>query len=157
MATDDQASRLRKLMHKVRETRTIALASGKGGVGKSNVAVNLSILLSAAGQRVALVDADLGLANIDVLLNVDARANLSHVIAGKRKLTDVIVDLPCGVQLVPGANGLAGLANLSAFQRAQLMNDLTTLEADNDVILANTFKREPDDVAERHVPILRCA
>ncbi len=137
METDDQASRLRKLMHKVRQTRTIALASGKGGVGKSNIAVNLSILLSAAGQRVALVDADLGLANIDVLLDVDVRANLSHVIAGKRKLADVIIDLPSGVQFIPGANGLGGLANLSAFQRAQLMNDLTVLEGDNDIIMVD--------------------
>lgn len=122
-------------MHEVRHTRTIAIASGKGGVGKSNVALNLSILLSAAGHRVALVDADLGLANLDVLLDVDVRGNLSHVIAGTRRLEDVIVHLPSGVQLVPGASGLAKIAHLSEFQRAHLLRELTRLETDNDIIL----------------------
>ena len=107
MAADDQASRLRELMRAGRTARTIAVTSGKGGVGKSNVALNLSILLSAAGNRVALVDADLGLANLDVLANVAVRANLSHVIAGSHTLEQVIIDLPSGVQLVPGACGLA--------------------------------------------------
>jgi len=135
--SDDQATKLRRLMHKVRQTRTIAVASGKGGVGKSNIALNLSILLSAAGNRVALVDADLGLANLDVLLDVDVRANLSHVIAGSRKLEDVVVDLPCGVQFVPGASCIAQLANLSEFQRAALLDQLASLETDNDLIVVD--------------------
>jgi len=131
----DQASRLRQLMQDARRTRTIAFASGKGGVGKSNLALNLSILLSAAGQRVALIDADLGLANLDVLLDVDVRGNLSHVISGSRSLQDVIVHLPTGVQLVPGASGLARLAHLNEFQRAHLLREMMQLESDNDVIL----------------------
>ncbi len=135
MQIEDQASKLRKLMQQARDTRTIAVTSGKGGVGKSNIALNLSILLSAAGNKVALVDADLALANLDVLVNVNVRANLSHVIAGKRKLEDIIVDLPSGVQLVPGANGLASMADLSEFHRAALINELTVLEADNDIIV----------------------
>lgn len=122
-------------MQQARNTRTIAIASGKGGVGKSNIALNLSIMLSAAGQRVALVDADLGLANLDVLVNVHVRANLSHVIAGTRRLEDVLIDLPSGVQFVPGASGLAKLAHLSEFQRAQLLKDLSRLENDNDIIV----------------------
>jgi len=137
MAAEDQASRLRELMRAGRTARTIAIASGKGGVGKSNVALNLSILLSAAGNRVALVDADLGLANLDVLANVAVRANLSHVIAGSHTLEQVIVDLPSGVQLVPGASGLAKLADLSEFQRAALLRSLAGLEADNDVIVVD--------------------
>jgi flagellar biosynthesis protein FlhG len=137
MAAEDQASRLRELMRAGRTARTIAVASGKGGVGKSNVALNLSILLSAAGNRVALVDADLGLANLDVLANVAVRANLSHVIAGSHTLEQVIVDLPSGVQLVPGASGLAKLADLSEFQRAALLRSLAGLEADNDVIVVD--------------------
>ena len=134
MSPHDQAHRLRELMRNPRGTRTIAVASGKGGVGKSNIALNLAILLSAAGNRVALVDADMGLANLDILLDVNARANLSHVIAGSRKLADVVIDLSCGVQFVPGASGLAQLADLSEFQRAQLLEELTTLEAENDII-----------------------
>jgi flagellar biosynthesis protein FlhG len=137
MPIRDQASRLRKLMGSAQQTRTIAIASGKGGVGKSNVALNLAVLLSAAGSRVALVDADLGLANLDVLLQVSVRANLSHVIAGTKRLDEVIVDLPSGVQFVPGASGLAPLVNLSEFQHAQLMDDLTALEADNDIIIVD--------------------
>lgn len=118
-------------------TRTIAVCSGKGGVGKSNVAVNLSILLSAAGGRVALVDADLGLANLDVLLDIDVRSDLSNVVAGTRRLEEIIVDLPCGVQLVPGASGLTRLTRLSEFERASLLRQLTALEADNDTIIVD--------------------
>ncbi|HUS91311.1 MAG TPA: MinD/ParA family protein [Phycisphaerae bacterium] len=137
MSADDQASKLRELMRASRGTRTIAVASGKGGVGKSNVALNLSILLSAAGHRVALVDADLGLANLDVLADVMVRANLSHVINGNRSLEEIVVDLPSGVQLVPGASGLARLASLSEFQRGKLLGELSALEADNDVIVVD--------------------
>lgn len=137
MTAEDQASKLRELMRSSRTARTIAVASGKGGVGKSNVAMNLSILLSAAGNRVALVDADLGLANLDVLTNVAVRANLSHVIAGSHTLEQIIIDLPSGVQLIPGASGLAKLADLSEFQRAQLLRSLAALEADNDVIVVD--------------------
>ena len=135
MQSNDQADKLRRLVHKTRQRRTIAVTSGKGGVGKSNIALNLSILLSAAGNRVALVDADLGLANLDVLVSAEVRADLSHVIAGSRRLEDIIVDLPSGVQLVPGASGLAKLADLSSFQRVQLLQELTALEADNDVVV----------------------
>jgi len=137
MAVEDQASKLRELMRAGRKVRTIAVTSGKGGVGKSNVALNLSILLSAAGKRVGLVDAALGLANLDVLAGAAVRASLSHVIAGSHRLEQAVIHLPSGVQLVPGASGLAKLANLSEFQRAALLHSLTSLEADNDVIVVD--------------------
>jgi len=137
MPSDDQASKLRQLMRASRGTQTIAVTSGKGGVGKSNVALNLSIILSATGSRVALVDADLGLANLDVLADVTVRSNLSHVIGGSRRLEETIIDLPSGVQFVPGASGLTRLANLSEFQRAQLLRELSALEADNDIIVVD--------------------
>jgi flagellar biosynthesis protein FlhG len=148
MAVDDQAGKLRRLMQQARRTRTIAVTSGKGGVGKSNVALNLAILLSAAGHRVALVDADLGLANIDVLVDVNVRSNLSHVIAGLKRLEEIVVDLPSGVQFVPGASGLTRLARLSDFQRAQLLKDLTALEADNDIIVIDTAAGIGPDVVQ---------
>lgn len=138
MPLDDQASKLRRMMNGASPARTIAVSSGKGGVGKSNIALNLAILLSAAGRRVALVDADLGLANLDVLVDVSARTNLAHVIAGSKRLAEVVIDLPCGVQLVPGASGLAKLAHLSEFQRAQMMQELGMLEAENDIIIVDT-------------------
>jgi flagellar biosynthesis protein FlhG len=135
---EDQASRLRTMMHQARRTHTIAVTSGKGGVGKSNIALNLAVLLSAAGNRVALLDADLGLANLDVLADVQARVNLAHVVAGQRALRDIVVDLPCGVQLVPGASGLARMADLNEFQRAKLLSELSALEEENDVIVVDT-------------------
>jgi len=138
MQVEDQAGKLRKLMHQARQTRTIAVTSGKGGVGKSNIGLNLAILMAGAGNRVALVDADMGLANLDLLAGVSARANLSHVVAGRRRLSEVIVDLPCGVQFVPGASGLAKLADLSEFQRAALLKELAMLEGDNDTIIVDT-------------------
>src|SRR4030042_1515165 len=110
MPHEDQAGRLRRLMQQAHRTRTIAVTSGKGGVGKSNVALNLAILLSAAGNRVALVDADLGLANIDVLVDVDVANNLSHVLAGLQTLEAIIVDLPSGGQFGAGGRGLSRTA-----------------------------------------------
>ena len=138
MSVEEQCRRLRRLVEGQSHAETIAITSGKGGVGKSNIALNLSILLGAAGRRVALVDADLSLANLDVLVDVNVRANLSHVLAGTRRLSEILVDLPAGVQLVPGASGIARLAQLSEFQRAQLMNELAELEADNDMIVIDT-------------------
>jgi flagellar biosynthesis protein FlhG len=87
---------------------------------------------------VALLDADLGLANLDVLIDARSRANLAHVVAGQRKLRDVVVDLPCGVQLVPGASGLTRMADLNEFQRNTLLQELSTLEEENDVIVLDT-------------------
>ncbi|MFW6155211.1 MAG: MinD/ParA family protein [Planctomycetota bacterium] len=138
MTSKDQAARLRALMQDVRHTHTIAVTSGKGGVGKSNIALNLAVLLSASGNRVALLDADFGLANLDVLVDAPVRANLAHVVAGQRKLADVVVDLPCGVQLVPGASGLAQMADLNDFQRSGLIAELNELEENNDVIVVDT-------------------
>lgn len=135
MTTGDQATRLRRLMRQGQPTLTISVASGKGGVGKSCIAANLAILLSAAGKRVALVDADLALANLDILLDVDVYADLSDVVAGTRRLDEVVIDLPCGVQFVPGASGLANLADLTQFEGARLLEELTALEEDNDIII----------------------
>ncbi|MCE5328325.1 MAG: MinD/ParA family protein [Planctomycetaceae bacterium] len=118
-----------------RRTHTIAVASGKGGVGKSCVAANLAILISAAGHRVALVDADLALANLDIMLDVDAASDLSRVIEGAGHVSDIVMNLPCGLQFVPGASGLPRLADLSAFDRARLLEELSALEADNDVVV----------------------
>src|SRR3954466_11175001 len=101
----DQATQLRTLVRQQhgRRASVIAITSGKGGVGKSNVAVNLSIKLASAGKSVVLLDADLGLANADVLCNVDVRYNLSHVIARKMSLADVMVTGPGGFKLIAGA------------------------------------------------------
>src|SRR6266550_5104236 len=106
----DQASQLRSLVQARLRATVVAVTSGKGGVGKSNIAVNLAIMLSSAGKEVVLLDADLGLANADVLCNLDLPANLSHVIARKKELRDVMVKAPGGFGLIGGASGLARMA-----------------------------------------------
>ena len=116
----------------------IAITSGKGGVGKSNVAVNLAIKLSAAGKRVVLLDADLGLANADVLCNIELPCNLSHVIARKKDLQDVMVKAPGGFRLIGGASGLARMADLTDFDRQRIVDALAELEAAADIILIDT-------------------
>ena len=141
----DQAASLRSLAG-VRDvpSRTrhrasvIAITSGKGGVGKSNIAVNLAIKFAAAGKDVVLLDADLGLANADVLCSIDLHANLSHVIARKCELRDVLTQAPGGFRLIGGASGLARMADLSDDDRQRLVTALAELEEQTDVILIDT-------------------
>lgn len=138
----DQASHLRSLVRQTRAARrrasVIAITSGKGGVGKSNIAVNLAITLSAAGKNVVLLDADLGLANADVLCNVDLPTNLSHVIARKKELSEVMVRAPGGFSLIGGASGLARMADLTDADRQRLVDALAELEERTDIILIDT-------------------
>jgi flagellar biosynthesis protein FlhG len=119
--------------------RVIAVTSGKGGVGKSNVALNLGITLSQMGQRVLLLDADLGTANADVLCNLPPSAvNLLSVISGDNSLADVIVHGPGGIRIVPGASGLASVAAMNELDRGQLVRQMLQLEADVDVLIVDT-------------------
>jgi flagellar biosynthesis protein FlhG len=134
----DQASQLRSLVQERRRASVIAITSGKGGVGKSNIAVNLAIALSAAGKSVVLLDADLGLANADVLCNIDLPCNLSQVIARKKELKDVLVRAPGGFALIGGASGLARMADLTDSDRQRLIDALGELEDNADVILIDT-------------------
>lgn len=136
----DQASSLRQLVLESagRRARYVAVTSGKGGVGKSSVAVNLAARLSGMGRRVVLLDADLGTANADVLCNVAARANLAHVVAGRRSLSDAMVTAPGGFRLIPGASGLATMADLGAFERARLIQAMRQIDEDCDVVLVDT-------------------
>jgi len=149
--TLDQAAQLRNLVEQAspadasaytprgrRRATVIAVTSGKGGVGKSNVTVNLAIKLASAGKRVILLDADLGLANADVLCNVSLTSNLSHVIARKKELNEVLIPAPGGFSLIGGASGLARLADLSDFDRQRLVDALGELEQLADVILIDT-------------------
>jgi flagellar biosynthesis protein FlhG len=134
----DQAAQLRSMARAHSRANVIAITSGKGGVGKSNVAVNLAIQFASAGRDVVLLDADLGLANADVLCNVDLPYNLSHVIARKKELADVLTLAPGGFRLIGGASGLARMADLSDFDRQRLVNALGELETQTDIILIDT-------------------
>jgi len=134
----DQATHLRSLMSEGRRATVVAITSGKGGVGKSNLSVNLAVTLAAAGKDVVLLDADLGLANADVLCNLNLPANLAHVIARRKELKDVLVDAPGGFKLVGGASGLARMADLTDYDRERLVQSLSELEQQADIILIDT-------------------
>lgn len=116
----------------------LAITSGKGGVGKSNIAVNLAIRLASAGKDVVLLDADLGLANADVLCSIDLPFNLSHVISGKRDLSEVMVKAPGGFRLIGGASGLARMADITEADRQRLINSLEEVEHQADFLLIDT-------------------
>jgi flagellar biosynthesis protein FlhG len=118
--------------------RTIAITSGKGGVGKTTVAVNLAVQLAQLGRRVVLLDADLGTANADVLCNLHPEATLAHVVAGRRSLDEVMVEAPGGFRLIPGASGLAQMAALGPHQRERLLAEMSALESQADVVLIDT-------------------
>jgi flagellar biosynthesis protein FlhG len=133
----DQAAGLRR-MAQPRPVRVIAITSGKGGVGKTNVSVNLSVALSDTGKRVMLLDADLGLANVDVLLGLRPESNLSHVIDGKRTLEEVIVKGPSGIMVVPAASGVKRLAELSSMENAGLIRAFSELNHDIDTLIIDT-------------------
>lgn len=121
-----------------RLARTIAVASGKGGVGKSNVAVNVALELAALGHRVTLLDADLALANADVLLGLSPKYHLGHVLTGQRTLPEVQIDVAEGLRLIPGGSGVAELSNLSLDQHSRLITELRAIEADSDFMIIDT-------------------
>lgn len=118
--------------------RVIAVTSGKGGVGKTTLTINLAITLANMGYQTFLIDADLGTANVDVLLNLNPKYNLTHVVNGEKTLPEVIVDGPAGVQIIPGGSGLQELANLSDFQFSRLIKGFDELERYADVVLIDT-------------------
>ena len=135
----DQAEKLRLLVRNTQKTaRVLAVTSGKGGVGKTNIAANLAICLAASGKKVILVDADLGLANLDIIFNVRARYSLAHVISGRRHIDQIIQEVPGGVRLICGASGLTDLAELNEFQRQRLVQELAALERQADFIIIDT-------------------
>lgn len=119
-------------------TRTIAVTSGKGGVGKTTVAANLAIALQRLGARVVLVDVDLGLANVDVLLGLRPRWTLKDLLAGRRSIREITVDGPAGVRVVPAASGLEELANLAPWEQERLWRSFAELDADADLVLVDT-------------------
>ena len=118
--------------------RVVAVTSGKGGVGKTNVSVNLAIALAQLDKRVIVWDMDLGLANVDVLLNIKVDSNLSDVLAGRKSIDEIIVTGPAGMQVVPGASGDDHLANLSDRERHFLLRALEYVTAKADFLIIDT-------------------
>lgn len=137
--TVDQATRLRELVATSRRrARVVAVTSGKGGVGKSNVALNCAIAAARHNRRVVLIDADLGLANLDVMAGITAASGLAEVIAGRKRLYEVAAKTPYGVELVAGASGIAYLADLPDEDRLRLLAQMEILEREADLVIIDT-------------------
>ncbi len=122
----------------VRRARVISVTSGKGGVGKTNIVANLGYALRKAGQRVLIFDADLSLGNMDVVLGVTPRYNLSHVIDGEKRLSEIIVDGPGRLKILPASSGIQKLTNLSGAQQRDIFVGFNSLLGDYDVVLVDT-------------------
>jgi len=138
----DQAEKLRELMQNRKEdtrlnTRIIAVSSGKGGVGKTNIAINLALSYAELGKKVTVMDADLGLANVNVVLGVIPKYNLYHVIRQQKKMKDIIMDTSYGIKIVAGASGFSKIANLSEDERKIFIQELDEL-ANADIIIIDT-------------------
>ncbi len=130
---------LQQSINKEKKGATVlAVTSGKGGVGKTNIATNLSLCMAAENQRVVLMDADLGLGNLDVLMNLNSRYNLSHVVAGKRTLKEVTQVGPRGIEVICGGSGIESLANLSTFHRQRLIEEMDDLQEHSEIIVIDT-------------------
>jgi len=121
-----------------RLARAIAITSGKGGVGKSNLSVNLSVCLARRGLRTCLLDADLGMANADVLCGLAPTHTLEDVVKGERRLSEVVVPAPGGFTLIPGASGVGRLANLEVSEQRRLVEQLGLLERTVDLVVVDT-------------------
>jgi flagellar biosynthesis protein FlhG len=138
----DQAEKLRELMQNKNgnhrsATRIITVSSGKGGVGKTNIAINLALAYAEMGKKVTVMDADLGLANVNVVLGVIPKYNLYHVIRQQKKMKDIIMDTNFGIKIVAGASGFSKIANLSEDERNIFVRELDEL-ANADIIIVDT-------------------
>lgn len=120
------------------QPHVLAVSSGKGGVGKTTVVANLAIALSQAGKRVLVLDADLGLGNVDVLLGLVPTCTIEHVLRGTHSLRQVVLDGPCGIQVLPASSGVPQLTALTGPQQMLLLDQLEQVSESVDVLLIDT-------------------
>lgn len=125
-------------MLKKKVLKVIAFTSGKGGVGKTNVVANLAVSLAMTKKNVLIIDADLGLGNLDVLLGLAPKFNIGHLIRGEKTLEEIIIKGPQGIKILPAASGIQELTNLSMEQKVNLFSQLMTLDGQMDVLLIDT-------------------
>ena len=141
----DQAAQLRKMVKNKKEAqnkkkdsskaKTIAIASGKGGVGKSNLAVNLGLALKKRGKKVLLIDADLGMANLDILLGLSQKYNLTHVFKEKCSFQEALLEGPQGIQILPGISGADDFVDINKREVNNLLKVASQMEANYDIII----------------------
>lgn len=141
----DQAEQLRELMKNRKseegngenKTRIIAIASGKGGVGKTNISINLAMAYAQLGKKVIVMDADLGLANVNVILGIIPKYNLYHLIRKQKRMSEILMDTDYGIRIVAGASGFSKIANLTDEERGHFIDELSAL-SDADIIIIDT-------------------
>ncbi|MGE5371340.1 MAG: MinD/ParA family protein [Solirubrobacterales bacterium] len=146
----DQAEKLRSMAQTMKtnieadivqgfqHTRVIAITSGKGGVGKTNLALNLAISIATMGRRVLLLDADMGLGNVDIILGLIPKHNLYHVIKREKDVKEIIVTGPQGLKIIPGGSGVQEMANLSEHDLRRVVWDLGRLDGESDYMIIDT-------------------
>lgn len=135
----DQAHNLREVVRRTPTGRVLAVTSGKGGVGKTSTSINLAITLAARGLRAVVLDADLGLANVEVLMGLNSFFNLQHVIDGEKSMMEILVKGPGGISIIPGTSGLAKLADLGPAARQNVLNGLKELQEQSDFVVIDTM------------------
>jgi len=136
---NDQASGIRKMRQiKPKPVRVVAVTSGKGGVGKTNLSVNLGVALSQMGRRVALLDADMGLANVDILLGLSPKYNLSHVLHGEKTLEDIMLTGPAGLKVIPASSGVQQMSELNNIEQAGVIRAFSEIDQNLDVLIVDT-------------------
>lgn len=143
--TFDQAAGLRR-MAKPHPVQVIAVTSGKGGVGKTNVSVNLGISMASQGKDVMLMDADLGLANVDVMLGIQTNYDLSHVMKGERTLEEIICTGPQGMRIIPASSGIQAMSEMSTTEHAGVIQAFSELNSTPDVMIIDTAAGISDNV-----------
>lgn len=141
----DQADGLRQMQNQ-KPVKVIAITGGKGGVGKSSISANLGVALSMMGRKVMLLDADLGLANIDVMFGLQPQKTLADVIKDQLPLDDVIIKGPEGVMVVPGASGLSDMAELSPAHHSGIINAFSSMTTPLDTLIVDTAAGISDGV-----------
>lgn len=148
----DQAEKLRNIIKKENtvqiNSRVITVTSGKGGVGKSNLAINLAIAMSRMGQKVVVLDADFGLANIEVMLGIRPKYNLADLMFRGKSLLDIITEGPEGIGFISGGSGIKELTNLTREQLINLSSRLEELDKRADVVIIDTGAGISDNVME---------
>jgi flagellar biosynthesis protein FlhG len=126
----------------------LAVTSGKGGVGKTNVVINLAAALARLGHRVGIIDADFGLGNVDVLLGLTPTHHVGHVLSGEKTIADITLEGPLGVKIVPAGSGIRELTALNAVQWRRFQKIIQTISAELDFLLIDTAAGVSDNVVE---------
>ncbi len=118
--------------------RVISVTSGKGGVGKSNIVANLAMALASQGKKILIIDADLGVGNLDVLLGLSPQFNLNHVLSGEKGLAEIIVEVAPSIKLIPAGSGIQEYTSLGQHEKLKLLDELDMLEEDFDIMIIDT-------------------